>query len=866
MKKFSFAKIVSLIFVCALLMGAFVVSALAADGEETTQTPKIVAHNVYYGDTFQIMYAIDNAEGATLSASCVVNGETKALNVVPFLDENGVQVMASYEGVEYPAYIVKEGFAAQAIDTVVTLTVSVDGEVVAAENYSVLQYTHERLEDLAAKTPANDDEATKIDNEIAMIEAFTVYAKYAESFIDGETTISESVYVEVVDGTIDGVNNAGMFVIGSTPFANIVTTRDYDNTAYNVEWTVSVNGEEAVTLDNETVKTLSVTGDMVITAVLVESECAHEWSDATCDTLATCSKCGETTGGYAEHTWNEATCEAPKTCAVCGETEGEKADHTWGDWNIITDATCSKAGEQSKECSVCGETATEVIPATGAHADATSDGKCDGCGGIIVISYTLVTDVNNLKAGDKIIIVAADSANAMSTAQNTNNRGQVAVTKNGNSVSFTTAVQVLTLETGTTDGSLAFYTGSGYLYAASSSSNNLKTETKLSANSSWKITITDGVASVVAQGTYTRNVMQHNSTSGLFSCYSSASQKGISIYEQTITVTCAHETLENVTVVDPTCTEKGSESGTCADCGETVVKEIAATGHTEVTVPGADATCSEDGLTDGKKCSVCDEILVAQETISATGEHNDGDSNGFCDVCNADMNSDDAKAESVLGGITGPADVTEAGDIDLDVTNETGYEATITWAITGGTNTVSTLDGNKLSVVLSNSETTLVLTVSVTVGEATVTENYTINVAAEKADPVTESLATYGTTGTTGTETISWTSGDVIVTNNKASSSSAIRTSDSDHYRAYAKSELVVSCTSGNLQTIVFTTSSSSGTYATVLQASFENAGCTVTVSGSTVTVTVPEGVSTITATMTAQTRITNVQVTYLPN
>ena len=261
-------------------MGAFVVSALAADGEETTQTPKIVAHNVYYGDTFQIMYAIDNAEGATLSASCVVNGETKALNVVPFLDENGEQVMASYKGVEYPAYIVKEGFAAQAIDTVVTLTVSVDGEVVAAENYSVLQYTHERLEDLAAKTPANDEEATKIDNEIAMIEAFTVYAKYAEGFIDGETTISESVYVEVVDGTIDGVNNAGMFVIGSTPFANIEYSGEaYDSATHHVEWVVVVDDAAAKAYDSEEIKTVEITGDMTVTATVVENGGSSETPD-----------------------------------------------------------------------------------------------------------------------------------------------------------------------------------------------------------------------------------------------------------------------------------------------------------------------------------------------------------------------------------------------------------------------------------------------------------------------------------------------------------------------------------------------------------------------------------------------------------
>ena len=38
--------------------------------------------------------------------------------------------------------------------------------------------------------------------------------------------------------------------------------------------------------------------------------------------------------------------------------------------------------------------------------------------------------------------------------------------------------------------------------------------------------------------------------------------------------------------------------------------------HTEVVVEGKDATCTETGLTDGKKCSVCNTELVKQEIIS----------------------------------------------------------------------------------------------------------------------------------------------------------------------------------------------------------------------------------------------------------
>ena len=39
--------------------------------------------------------------------------------------------------------------------------------------------------------------------------------------------------------------------------------------------------------------------------------------------------------------------------------------------------------------------------------------------------------------------------------------------------------------------------------------------------------------------------------------------------------------------------------------------------HTEEVIPGKAATCTEDGLTEGKKCTECGAILVEQETIAA---------------------------------------------------------------------------------------------------------------------------------------------------------------------------------------------------------------------------------------------------------
>ena len=60
------------------------------------------------------------------------------------------------------------------------------------------------------------------------------------------------------------------------------------------------------------------------------------------------------------------------------------------------------------------------------------------------------------------------------------------------------------------------------------------------------------------------------------------------IPESTTKAPCEHDW------VDATCTEPK----TCSACGET---EGAALGHTEETVAGTAATCTEPGMTDGKK-------------------------------------------------------------------------------------------------------------------------------------------------------------------------------------------------------------------------------------------------------------------------
>ena len=122
--------------------------------------------------------------------------------------------------------------------------------------------------------------------------------------------------------------------------------------------------------------------------------------------------------------------------------------------------------------------------------------------------------------------------------------------------------------------------------------------------------------------------------------------------------------------VAPTCTETGKTEGKhCSVCNEVLKAQevIPATGHTEVTDAAVAPTCTETGKTEGKHCSVCNTVLKAQEVIPALGHTEVTDAavaptctetgkteGSHCSVCNTVL-----KAQEVIPA-TGHTEVTDA--------------------------------------------------------------------------------------------------------------------------------------------------------------------------------------------------------------
>ena len=80
---------------------------------------------------------------------------------------------------------------------------------------------------------------------------------------------------------------------------------------------------------------------------------------------------------------------------------------------------------------------------------------------------------------------------------------------------------------------------------------------------------------------------------------------------------------ENLKSRDANCTEFGYKYWACAHCGdEYITNYVPELGHTEVTDEAVETSCTAPGLTEGKHCETCGEVLEAQEEIEQLPHQN----------------------------------------------------------------------------------------------------------------------------------------------------------------------------------------------------------------------------------------------------
>lgn len=322
MKKFNLAKVLSLVFVCVMLVGVLALTAFAT----TDPVVEIKAANVFYGETYQVMLAVNAPDGAVVTAK---DSKGNDIEVVAF-EENPTKVV---DGVECKVYILTEGVAPQAINEVITLAVEYNGTTVT-KNYSVFQYIYERL------YVNNIAEGA----EREMFNALIDYANKANVYFNEDNSMTTSTLLAVKNMAIGGVNPTGMYKAGELSLAEIVCTLDYDSTLQTVVYNVSLDGAAVVEMSLDEVKAIVVENYEAITIVPVLNDHEHSYSEKV--TAPTCTEAGYTTytcacgdsytGNNVEATGHSYT---DGVCDVCGESDPDYAVEM-----TITEALAAELG------------------------------------------------------------------------------------------------------------------------------------------------------------------------------------------------------------------------------------------------------------------------------------------------------------------------------------------------------------------------------------------------------------------------------------------------------------------------------------------------------------------------------------------
>ena len=361
---------------------------------------------------------------------------------------------------------------------------------------------------------------------------------------------------------------------------------------------------------------------------------AHRYGDFTVDKPATCtengsksrhcSRCGAKTDETAipatGHKWVIDAAVAPtctqtgltegKHCSVCNtvltpQTTVEKLPHSWDDGVETKAPTCTEEGVKTFTCSRCNNTKTESIPAL------------DHDWG----EWEVKTPATEEMEGSETRTCQRDS-----THTETRSIPKLNHTHTMDHYPFVDA------NCGTnTPGNIEYWVCSGcgkFFRDEDGATDITREETVIPPDhvldTAWSFDESNHWHACKKCGQQFESAPHDYADDSDETC-------NICDYRRDIIPPHTHS-LTLVSAADATCVSAGNkEHYRCTDCGKLFGDSsgtaeltaadvtIAKFPHTPETIPAVPATCEQSGMTEGSKCSVCQEVITAQTTIPALG-------------------------------------------------------------------------------------------------------------------------------------------------------------------------------------------------------------------------------------------------------
>ena len=343
------------------------------------------------------------------------------------------------------------------------------------------------------------------------------------------------------------------------------------------------------------------------------SDKESEKKDPTCTkagmVVATCADCGRRRWVYDEtrpalgHDWKDngdgtATCQR--------EGCGKSHTHTLDEGEVTKKPSCEDTGVKTYHCKEadCNYTKTEDIAATGHNWDdgkITTEASCDHTG---VKTYTCKT-CGDTRTETIAMLEHTWDEGQVTTKPSCTEKGIRTYTCKVCKATKTEDIEATGHDYKVKDHKDATCTEDGYTTSVCKNCGDEKKET-IKATGHQHTEVRGAKKATCIEEGYTGDT------------YCTDCENMISTGKK---IEKTDHTWDNgVVSKDPTCTEKGSKTYTCAVCRETKTEEIPATGHQNKEVRDKKAaTCTKAGYTGDTYCKDCGELLKTGKETDALG-------------------------------------------------------------------------------------------------------------------------------------------------------------------------------------------------------------------------------------------------------